>query len=78
MQNTKKSVLLLVCALTVIGLIAVQALAETTIIDSGTYGEDLTWTIDSNYRLTISGTGDMQQTYIDDISMDFPWETYRF
>ena len=42
------------------------------IIASGTCGDNLTWTLDSNGLLTISGTGEM---------MDFgeapqPWETY--
>ena len=43
------------------------------IIDSGSCGENLTWTLDSNGVLTVSGTGEM-----DDYSSDYsPWYSNR-
>ncbi|MCR4889972.1 MAG: leucine-rich repeat protein [Ruminococcus sp.] len=47
--------------------------ADTNVTDSGTCGENLTWTLDSEGTLTISGTGNM-------IVMDVvncPWRGYR-
>ena len=40
-----------------------------TIVDSGTCGASLTWTLDNAGTLTISGTGAMN----DYITMDWPW-----
>ncbi|MCD8159908.1 MAG: leucine-rich repeat domain-containing protein, partial [Clostridiales bacterium] len=47
---------------------------DTTILDSGTCGDDLTWTLDSDYALTISGTGAMTEWSSDS---DIPWYSYR-
>ena len=42
------------------------------IVDSGTCGENLTWTLDSDGKLTISGTGKMKD--YDDYSYSrSPW-----
>ena len=45
-----------------------------TIVDSGTCGDNLTWTLADNGTLTISGTGAMQEYYH---SYDKPWESLR-
>lgn len=37
--------------------------ATTNIVDSGTCGDNLTWTLDSNGQLTIEGTGEMYNYY---------------
>ena len=56
----------------VFGLSAKQVNAATT-VDSGTCGDAVTWTIDSNGTLTISGSGDMENFAIDAA----PWKDYR-
>lgn len=43
------------------------------IVDSGTCGDNLTWTLDDSGTLTISGTGDME-----DYTYDFPAPWYSF
>ena len=40
-------------------------------VDSGTCGENLTWTLDSDGVLTISGMGSMR-----DYNSDSPWSSY--
>ena len=45
--------------------------AET--VESGTCGKNLTWTLDDEGTLTISGTGDMDNYYFDEVA---PWYTY--
>ena len=51
--------------------LAITASAADT---SGTCGENLTWTLDSSGKLTISGTGSMDNwTY----ERDAPWHAYR-
>ena len=52
----KLSLLLALCLL--LSLLPVTASAAT-VVDSGTCGENLTWTLDSDGLLTITGTGDM-------------------
>ena len=49
--------LLLVCCLFVSLL---PASVQAAVVDSGTCGEDLTWTLDSDGTLTISGTGPIE------------------
>jgi uncharacterized repeat protein (TIGR02543 family) len=46
--------------------------ASSSVVDSGTCGENLTWTLDSNGLLTISGTGEM--TNFD--WKNAPWYSY--
>lgn len=53
----KKLIGLLVVMTMLISYVSVIAHAEVT--DSGTCGDNLTWTLDSEGTLTISGTGDM-------------------
>jgi hypothetical protein len=43
-------------------------------LDSGTCGENVTWTLDVNGTLTISGTGNMED-YVAPLSV--PWYSYR-
>ena len=43
-------------------------------IDNGTLGENLTWTLDKNGKLTISGTGDMDRCALES---QVPWAAYR-
>ena len=48
--------------------------SEIEIIASGTCGDNLTWTLDSEGLLTISGTGGM---YIYSVFDPSPWDSYR-
>lgn len=43
-------------------------------IDNGTLGENLTWTLDKDGKLTISGTGFMHQC---ELESQVPWAAYR-
>lgn len=43
---------------------------------SGTCGDNLTWTLDADGILTISGTGDMYEYYAM-LGIDAPWHEYR-
>ena len=42
------------------------------LIDQGTIGENLSWTLNKNNLLTISGTGEMMDFY-----STVPWDSYR-
>ena len=64
MKKKVLSIVLVLCL--VFTLLPVGAFADT--VDSGTCGDNLTWTLDSNGTLTISGTGAME---------DYPWRRYR-
>ena len=57
----RKIVSVLLCVLLLASLLPVSAFADTTA--SGTCGKNLTWTLDSNGTLTISGTGAMTNNY---------------
>ncbi len=46
--------------------------ASASVIDSGSCGENLTWSLDYSGTLTISGTGDMTNYSLDDVA---PWGT---
>ncbi len=62
MKMTKKLLSLLLCAVMVLGSVAVgsvTAAAET--IDSGSYGENVTWSLSGDGVLTISGKGKMNE-----------------
>ena len=68
----KKRIVSIVLALCLIlGAVPVKGLAASgpEIVDSGVCGENLTWTLDSNGLLTISGTGDMDNFF------EPPWYT---
>ena len=57
----KKRLLSLFLALVMIlGMIPVTGAEEITVVDSGSCGEDMTWTLTSDGLLTISGTGEME------------------
>ncbi|MCD8207005.1 MAG: leucine-rich repeat protein [Bacteroidales bacterium] len=70
---TKKALAALTCACLTLALLPAAALAQAgdelaaitadDVVDSGTCGDDLTWTLtgteEAGYTLTISGTGDM-------------------
>ena len=69
----KKRFLSLAVALVMCLSFAVPALAAE-IIDSGTCGDNLTWTLDSEGALTISGTGDMwDYTGENTLDLNTPW-----
>ncbi len=51
---------------------ALSTQAEGTPVASGTCGDSLTWTLDEEGTLTISGTGPMNDGYAS------PWITYRY
>ena len=60
MRKRMLSLLLVLCmVLTLVPVFTTQANAAE-IVDSGTCGENLTWTLDSDGLLVISGTGDME------------------
>ena len=70
----KKRFLMVVLALVVlIGALTLTASAATT-VDSGSCGENVTWVLDSDGVLTISGTGKMKD--LNDYK-DVPWYSYR-
>ena len=87
MKNTNKLWLTLLLALLVAALVAVglTAAAEDTpaIVDSGICGTNLTWTLDSEGTLTVSGEGAMADYMSSEIQIPFtpakdpaPWESY--
>ena len=49
-------------------LAAVPARAADDVVDSGSCGDNLTWTLDSAGTLTISGTGDMPYSALMEIN----------
>ena len=57
----KRTVTLLALLAALCCLLTFSAAAESTIVDSGTCGENLTWTLDGAGTLTISGTGEMEE-----------------
>lgn len=75
----KKVLIMLIISVMVLSII--PTVFSTEIIKSGICGENLTWTLDSEGTLTISGTGEM-----DDIdygrmvllNLRAPWHDYRF
>ena len=65
MKKRMMSVLLMLCMLvSIISAVPITASAAT----SGKCGDNLTWTLDNNGTLTISGTGDMTSR---------PWDSYE-
>lgn len=68
----KLSVLLACCLL--ISMLPMAASAAT-VVDSGKCGENLTWTLDSSYVLTISGTGDMEK---EEGKTTWGWTSYDY
>ncbi len=64
-RSFRKSILATLFALCLVLVMAAGVSAAE--IDSGTCGEDVTWSLDENGTLTISGTGDMSGN---------PWFSY--
>ena len=56
----KKALALLALLAAVCGLLTFSAAAESAVVESGTCGENLTWTLDAAGTLTVSGTGAMK------------------
>ena len=73
MKSTKKFLFILLAALCCVSLLTVSAFAAEEVA-SGTCGDNLTWVLDDEGTLTISGTGDM---VIDgECGGDEPWNGY--
>ena len=73
----RKIVSVLLCVLLLASLLPMSAIADTTA--SGTCGMNLTWTLDSNGTLTISGTGkmwDYDRIYNGSYKTSAPWGEY--
>ena len=69
----RKIVSVLLCVLLLASLLPVSAFADTTA--SGACGDNLTWTLDGDGTLTISGTGKMWDSdYYNDY--DVPWADF--
>ena len=82
MKHTKR-ILSVLLALLVLALSVPFAAAEdVTVVDSGTCGKNLTWSLDSEGTLTISGEGNMPSsgtTYDSSLGItrtDAPWGLY--
>ena len=67
----RKIVSALLCVLLLASLLPVSAFADTTA--SGTCGDNLTWTLDGDGTLTISGTGKMEDYYLSNNDTTAPW-----
>lgn len=70
----KKVLVLLALLAAVCGLLAFSAAAESAVVESGTCGENLTWTLDAAGTLTVSGTGAMEDF---SYSGGTPWHQSR-
>ena len=71
-----KRIFMLLLTLTVLlgALTLTISAVETEVLDSGTCGENLTWTLDSEGALTISGTGAMRDYSSE---LDVPWHSHQ-
>ena len=67
----RKIVSVLLCVLLLASLLPVSAFADTTA--GGTCGDNLTWTLDGDGTLTISGTGKMKNYYPSNNDTTAPW-----
>ena len=75
MKRNILRVLLLCCILfSIVPTLGTASAAEENIIASGTCGENLTWVLDNEGTLTISGTGDMDSWNGSDATA--PWNAY--
>lgn len=59
MKKKFLSCLLVLCMM--LSLLPITTVFASEIVDSGTCGENLTWSLDSDEVLTVSGTGDMTE-----------------
>lgn len=71
MKRCGKVLFALLWCCVIMTVLSVSALAAE-VVDSGTCGDNLTWTLDSDGVLTISGTGDMKN-----YSYASPWSSYN-
>ena len=69
MKKRLLSGLLVLCL--IFTLLPMSAFADT--VKSGKCGDNLTWTLDSEGTLTISGEGAMKDFYCDSYGTDSPW-----
>lgn len=72
MKTDGKFLKILIFALTLCAALTINAAAADT-VKSGTCGEDLTWTLDDEGVLTISGSGEMEDY---SSPSDAPWYSY--
>ena len=70
-KTMKKIISVLLCVLLLASLLPVSAFAATTA--SGTCGDNLTWTLDGDGTLTISGTGAMKNYDPSNNDTTAPW-----
>ena len=73
MKRTTKALSLLLSLCMMLSVFTFTVFAET---QSGTCGDNLTWTLDDEGTLTISGTGDMYD--YDDNYTATPWDSYGY
>ena len=74
----KKKLLVLLLTLAAVFALLTISVSAADIVDSGTCGENLTWTLDSDGVLTISGTGatGAMGNYMDSDNNRSPWYLY--
>ncbi len=80
MHNHKRAAAVLLAAgmlMSGTGVLPVPAMTvqAAEVVHSGTCGDNLTWTLDSEGTLTVSGTGNMTDF---ENNLDFPWSNYTF
>ena len=75
MKATKRILSVLLAVVMVV--CAVPVAVGASIVDSGTCGENLTWTLDSEGKLTINGEGDMYSYSYVNGSSTAPWGNQR-
>ena len=72
-KNKHRFISLLLAAAMILSLLLAGTFAAD-VVDSGECGENVTWTLDSDGLLTISGTGNMKDySYKYDIPCDSPF-----
>ena len=71
MKNMKRMLGLLLAMVLLIGCLPISAFAQETV--SGTCGDNLTWTLDEEGVLTISGSGQMDNFEY----LCAPWNDYK-
>ena len=74
MKKMRILTVVLAVALCVIGLSLVSPKAHAETVSGGAFGDNLTWVLDSDGTLTISGTGDIPATCV---NQNAPWYTQR-
>ncbi len=83
MKKLNKLLAVITALALAMSMLSVVSIAETTVIDSGTFGasgSNLSWSLTSDGVLTISGTGameDFSNYRYTGILSDVPWSTYK-